>query len=213
MQRIAHQYHSVTTNFDGTLNGAFHTVFATSDNNDCYTYSGMLKQKERGEFVKAMLNETTVNEVCKHWSVIEQLDMSAPAKTILSIWSFKWKHLPDSMISKYKACHCAHRGMQSWDVDNWETFASVVNWMSIRILLMVAKIHGLDTKTIDFVLAFPQDQLDINMFMEIPIRMQLHCYPIENQRRICVFKLNKLLYGLIQALANWYEMLTKGLID
>ncbi len=46
MQKVVHQYHSVNTNFDGTLNGVFNTMFATLDNNICYTYSGMLKQKD-----------------------------------------------------------------------------------------------------------------------------------------------------------------------
>ncbi len=72
----------------------------------------------------------------------------------------KRKRLPDGTISKYKARLCAHGGMQSWGVDYWKTFTPVVNWMSIRFLLTVAKIHGLDTKTIDFVLAFPQAELD-----------------------------------------------------
>ncbi len=135
------------------------------------------------------------------------------AKTILSIWSFKRKRLPNGTISKYKVHLCAHGGMQSWGVDYWATFAAVVNWMSIRFLLTVAKIHGLDTKTIDFVLAFPQAELDIDVFMDIPAGMHLKGYAIENQSRLYVLKLNKSLYGLKQASTNWYEMLTKGLID
>ncbi len=83
--------------------------------------------------------------------------------------------------------------------------------MSVRFLLTVAKIHGLDTKAIDFVLAFPQATLDVPVFMEIPAGMMLHGFPIENQSRIYVLRLNKSRYGLKQASANWYEMLTKGL--
>ncbi len=93
MQCITHQYHSVNFNFNSTFNGAFYTVFATSDDNDCYTYSSMLKQDDRGELVKAMLKETAVHEAWKHWLVIKRLDMPTHAKTILSIWSFKRKHL------------------------------------------------------------------------------------------------------------------------
>ncbi len=61
IQKLAHQYHYVNSNFDGTLNGVFNTVFAISANNDCYTYSSMMKQQDRGKFVKAMLKETTVH--------------------------------------------------------------------------------------------------------------------------------------------------------
>ena len=63
--------------------------------------------------------------------------------------------------------------MQSWGVDYWETFAPVVNWMSVRFILTVAKICNLDTKQINFVLAFPQAKLDAPVFMEIPAGMSL----------------------------------------
>ena len=59
-------------------------------------------------------------------------------------------------------------GMQRWDVDYWETYASVVNWISVQFLLAIAVIHGLKTKAIDFVLAFPQADLDRDVYMELP---------------------------------------------
>ncbi len=49
----------------------------------------------------------------------------------------------------------------------WETFAPDVNWASVRILLAVAKIHGLSSKRIDFVLAFPQADLEVPVYMEL----------------------------------------------
>ena len=39
-------------------------------------------------------------------------------------------------------------------------YAPVVNWASAYILLAVAKIHGLSSTSKDFVLAFPQADLD-----------------------------------------------------
>jgi hypothetical protein len=54
-------------------------------------------------------------------------------------------------------------------VDYWETYAPVVNWASVRILLAVAKIHGLSSKSIDFVLAFPQADLEVPVYMELPM--------------------------------------------
>ena len=139
--------------------------------------------------------------------------MPVGAKTILSIWSFKRKRIPDGTISKYKARLCAHGGMQSWGVDYREMYAPVVNWMSVRFILTVAKIHELDTKVIDFVLAFPQAKLDVDVFMEIPAGMVLSGHPGSFYRGKYVLKLNKSLYGLKQASANWFEMLSNGLKD
>ncbi len=38
----------------------------------------------------------------------------------------------------------------------------------VRLLLVVAKIHGLKSKSIDFVLAFHQADLDVPVYMELP---------------------------------------------
>ena len=72
--------------------------------------------------------------------------------------------------------------MQSWGVNYWETYDPVVNWMSVLFILTVAKIHGLDTQVIDFVLAFPQAKLDINMFIEKPQGIVLSGNPKTGQR-------------------------------
>ena len=212
-QKAAHRYHTVNSNVDGTINGILGSVFSSVVDNDSYTYSGMLKQPDKHQFIEAMLTETAVHEKRNHWTIMKRKDMPSAAKTILSIWSFKRKRLPDGQISKYKARLCAHGGMQSWGVDYWETYAPVVNWMSVRFILTIAKIHKLDTKVIDFVLAFPQAKLDVDVFMEVPAGMVLTGVPGGNQRSLYVLSLNRSLYGLKQASANWYEMLTKGLQD
>eukprot|EP00957_Ditylum_brightwellii_P140542 10707434-Ditylum_brightwellii.AAC.1 len=70
---------------------------------------------------------------------------------------------------KHKARLCAHGGMQQWGVNFWETYSPVVNWITVRTLLAAATIHELPTECIDFILAFPQAKLDIDVFMELPI--------------------------------------------
>jgi hypothetical protein len=59
--------------------------------------------------------------------------------------------------------------MQTWGQNYWETYAPVVNWASVQLILAVAKIHRLSSKSIDFVLAFPQADLEIPVYMESPI--------------------------------------------
>ena len=57
--------------------------------------------------------------------------------------------------------------MQTWGQNYWEIYAPIVNWASVRILLAVAKIHGLSSKSIDFVLALPQADLEVLVCMEL----------------------------------------------
>jgi len=83
--------------------------------------------------------------------------------------------------------------------------------ISVKLLLVIAKIHGLELKLIDFMLAFPQADLDIDIWMELPIRFQMIEDPDHSQ--LYMLKLKKNLYGLKQASFNWYEKMQDGLKD
>ena len=97
--------------------------------------------------------------------------------------------------------------MQQWGVDYWETYAPVVNWMSVRTLLILSVIYGYHSRSIDFILAFPQAKLDTYIFMEFPAGMNCG----EGSRKQSVLKLKKNLYGLKDAACNWFQMLSDGL--
>ena len=99
--------------------------------------------------------------------------------------------------------------MQQWGVNYWETYAPVVCWASVRMILIIAMINNLPTRSVDFVLAFPQADVDVPVYMELPIGFELH----NANKREYVLKLNKNLYGLRQASLTWFDMLPKGLVD
>ena len=90
-------------------------------------------------------------------------------------------------------------------MDYWEIYAPVVNWISVRLLLILSIIHNLDTKSIDFVLAFPQATLKRDFFMELPYGFEY------GPKGKYVLKLKKNLYGLSDASYNWFNKLTEGL--
>ena len=83
--------------------------------------------------------------------------------------------------------------------------------MSVRLLLAIAHIHGLNAKSIDFVLALPQADIDIYICMELTEGM----IPVgdESNSRLYILKLNKSLYSLKQVSHNWYEKLKQYLLD
>ena len=47
------------------------------------------------------------------------------------------------------------------------------NTMSVRFLIFIAKIHKLDSKADGFELAFPQAELDVDIWMCLPIGLQV----------------------------------------
>ncbi len=66
-------------------------------------------------------------------------------------------------------------------------------------------------KAIVCVLAFPQAELDVNIWMYLPIGFQLDT---ENESKSYILMLNNnSLYGLKQASLNWFEKLKQGLIN
>ncbi len=107
---------------------------------------------------------------------------------------------------------CAHGDMQQWGIDFWEIYALVVNWISVRFLLILSEILGLDTQAIDFVLAFPQAKLNVPVYMFVPAGMKLTRIP-DDANHMYILKLEWSLYGLEQGSANWYDMLKKALED
>jgi hypothetical protein len=82
--------------------------------------------------------------------------------------------------------------------------------VKVCLILLLAQICKLDSKAIGFVIAFPQADLDVNIWMYLPIGFQID---IEKESKSYILKLNKCLYGLKQASLNWFEMLKQGLID
>jgi hypothetical protein len=82
--------------------------------------------------------------------------------------------------------------MQTWGQNYWETYAPVVNWASVCILLAVEKNHSLSSKSIDFVLAFPWADLEIPVFMKLPLGFDA---PDSQSWKHYVLGLNKSLYS------------------
>ena len=52
-----------------------------------------------------------------------------------------------------------------YGVNYWETYSPVVNWISVRLLLTICHLHKLESESIDFVLAFPQADLDVDIYI------------------------------------------------
>jgi hypothetical protein len=159
--------------YDGTLNSVVNYAFSTVDldmsNNKVFTYTKALQQPDAAQFVDAMKKEIDDHKSCNHWEVVPRSTLPVGTKTIQAIWSFKRKCFPDGSLNKHKARLCAHGGMQQWGVSYWETYSLVVNMLILCLLLALCNIHGLESKSIDFILAFPWADLNVDIWMELPL--------------------------------------------
>ena len=209
-QQILAKNELLERNVDGTRNflNPITQCFASLSDNETYNFGEAMKQADSADFVIAMLKEIKDHETKKHWVYRKRAEIRN-LKTIMAIWSFKRKRAPDGTLIKHKARLCAHGGQQRWGVNYWETYSPVVNWMSVRLMLIISIIHDLPVRSVDFVLAFPQADLDVPVYMELPAGMELE----DARPGEFVIELKKSLYGLKQSGLNWFEKLKKGLED
>ena len=76
----------------------------------------------------------------------KMVDRSGGANILESTWAFKEKRYPDGSLKKLKA-RCCVRGNQQVDgVDVFETYAPVVTWITVRLLLILSMLLNLQTQ-------------------------------------------------------------------
>lgn len=144
----------VDLNIDGSMNYLHPLSLISQPSNDTFYFHQAIQEDERDEFVKAMVKELEDHRINNHWKLVHRSDIGN-TKTVKAIWSFKRKRRPDGSLLKHKARLNAHGGMQIYGETYLDTYAPVVNWISIRMMLTLSVIHGLYTTSIDFTLAFP----------------------------------------------------------
>ena len=92
--------------------------------------------------------------------------------------------------------------MQQWGVNYWETYAPVASWSAVCLLLVIASLNKIPTRSIDFVLAFPQAELEVPVYMELPAGFNPKG---GGSKKGFVLKVVKNLNGLKNASLNWFE--------
>ena len=97
-------------------------------------------------YIEAMKKEVSQLMKQNTWKRVPRNDVP-PGRIILkSIWVFKLKRLPDGTALKYKARFCVRGDLQTEGVDYFETYAPVVQWSTIRLLLTLILSNGWATK-------------------------------------------------------------------
>ena len=162
----------------------------------------MKQQPDKLQFITAIQKVISDQEKRKHWKVVHRSETKR-ANMIMEIWSFRRKRYNImEKVTKYKARICAHSVMQEKRMNYWETYAPVVQYMSVIIMLILEAIKNLFTKSIDSILAYPQAELYVDIYMVLP-----QGFNVGPGSGRYVLKLQKDLYGLNQAGHNWFEKL------
>ena len=64
------------------------------------------------------------------------------------------KQYPDGSLKKYKDCFCVRGNQQIEGVDVFDTYAPVVSWITVQVLLVISLVLGLQMQHVDYTNAF-----------------------------------------------------------
>jgi hypothetical protein len=134
------------------------------------------------------------------WTLVKR----QPGTNVLKgLWVFRKS---DGTIDRFKSRWTAKGFQQKFGIDYKDTFAPVLKYHSLRMLLVLAAKLDLELKQLDFVTAFLNAPVSEKVYVEQP-----HGFAQGGDDMVC--ELNKALYGIKQASHAWNAMLDQFLRD
>ena len=180
----------------------FYIMVATGKeaNPDLLSYEEAMSSKEKLEWIAAATTEIRILEKFDCW---EEIPISeATEKVLPGTWVFKIKRCPDGTFKKFKARYCIRGDLQEGEFD---TYAPVVHFSSVRLFLAWSLMFGWYTFSIDFSSAFIQAKLDNPAFIHLP-----RGFRSARNVKTCL-RLKRSIYGLSTAPRLWFKHLWKAL--
>ena len=108
-----------------------------------------------------------------------------------STWAFKIKRYPDGRVKKFKAWFCACGDRQKEGIDYFKTWAPVVQWLTVQIVMILAIKLNLISIQCDITAAFVHGQVPPTETIYIHQPRGFHCS--KGDEVLC---LKRTLYGL-----------------
>ena len=183
-----------TTGLLECSNPLVYAAMARRNDPDNPRYHEAMASIDHESFKAVMITEIVALTSKKTWTSVTH--QSVQGKNILpGIRAFKLNLFPDGSL----------RDLQVEGVDFFETYAPVVQWSTVRALLVMSIVLNLATQQIDFSNAFCQADIDEEVYVEMPKDFG------DPRGRDMVLRLNKSLYGTKQAPRTWFLKLKECL--
>ena len=110
-----------------------------------------MKGEHTDGFLQASTLEIVMLQEMESW---EQVPRSPHLNVLDSTWAFKIKWFPDGLVPKLKAHFCVQSDQQIEGINFFDTFAPVVQWSTVWMMLVLSLTLGLALKQVDYVSAF-----------------------------------------------------------
>jgi hypothetical protein len=122
---------------------------------------------------------------------------------------FRIKQNSDGSVARYKARLVAKGFTQKKDIDYTETFAPVVRFSTLRLILALSALYGYQSTQVDIATAFLNAPIEEEIYMEQPegfIKLGSN-----GEKLVC--RMKRSLYGLKQSPRNWNKTLGEFLLN
>jgi hypothetical protein len=167
-----------------------------------------LQQPDAAHFVEAVVQEVNGHVNNNHLRLTKRSKVPSDVEVVPYVWSLRCKRdITTNKIKKYKARLNLHGGKQVFGLNYYKTYASVVTWFSIRLLIVIGIIFCWALRQVDYIMAYPQAPIECDMYMELPQGIQVS----EGDSKEYVLKLLKNIYGQKQAGRVWNAYLVEKL--
>jgi hypothetical protein len=174
-----------------------------TESDDPQTYEQAITSKDSNEWKQAMQEEMSALKENNTWS-LEKLPKDR--KAIGAKWTFKKKINKEGKVERYKARLCAKGFSQKEGIDYNETFAPVLKYKSLRLLLALAAIKDWEVKQMDVQTAFLNAEIKEEVYMQQP-------QGFSNGDKNIACKLIKTLYGTKQAPHEWNNVINEFILS
>ena len=143
---------------------------------------------------------------------IDRAEVQRMKKEIVkTTWAYRIKRQPCGTAYQRKSRLCVRGDLQR-DKDKYglnETFAPVVEWMTVRLLFTLGLVEGWTTASIDFKNAFTQAKLPEPIYLELPPGLEQANPEYKNK----LIKVKTSLYGDRRAANLWFRKISKTLVN
>jgi hypothetical protein len=170
---------------------------------DTPTYTQAMNSPNADKWNEAAHLEVETLQNIKAWSLFKRSNVPANKKVLPMKWDFRLKRYPDGLPKKFKARFCVRGDRQVEGVDYDETWAPVVQWTTVRAMMILPLKQGMATAQADITAAFVHAPLKPHeeIYVEQP-KGFVYGEPGE-----LVLKLHKSVYGIKQAPHNFFNFL------
>jgi hypothetical protein len=174
---------------------------------DMPTFAQAMASPQQDYWIEALKAELSELETRETWVKLHVNELPERANVVPGTWALKIKRFPDGRFREFKARFCVRGDWQVEGIDYFSTYAPVVQWLTVRMMLILSASLDLKTFQVDYSDAFAQAHLKEEIYLKLPQGST------GKHGKDTVLKLQQSLYGLKQAALCWFDKISEGLVE